>query len=1013
MKRIILYIFLSLVIAILGYVIFLEFHVGLKPSKQFAVKVAEEEFYATEKISKTFPSDKPLQIERGPQNNVWFSTRRILCCYDGEGFQEYNLRDIWYLRTIRNRLFAGSKGTFYVFEGGEYLRVDLPNKRDFVGGIVEYGSGKKRFFLGGLEFYLQMGDSWKSKTVPQFVRSIAPFDEGRILVWIEEGFNNKGLFLWNGENLSKEGLPEKLKGNELKILYVSRKGDVWLKLDSEKYYESSKKIKYFVSSGKNGVFSSYEYKVNIEKMCEDIKGKKWAIIKKDYTHYGIASFDGKRWKEVDISGFDSFSSFDDMIMDKNGDILFQVRDKYCYRIDINEDSVEKILPSGLLSNDISVIRYINDKWFIGTKNGLTIFDGNEWKGYPTAECIIDIQTGPKGDIYLLSKAGILEYSRDKLNKITDLPSLRKTKKTYSYGNFREIEIDEEGNVWLLTRFDLCLYSEGFWVSFGKEAGLEVELSTFFRDDDVFWIGGGRDLYKFKENKVIKKFSIPENFPGSKITDIAERKKGELIVGTDGGLLLFKYGGLFLFKSRRFKNLLEDFVPEGEITQVEKGVSDDIWFAIYNDNIRHLDISSGKISKISPKTKSEISYPQCFDVDPRGNILTGNDFGGALNYYELDYPEKPGPSGSSNWFKKIISKILKIGEHTKSVEYTKPESEKIRSHSSNGADVSIAKENFADKDISPGDIVWKIKSMYNVHVRPTIYENFLVFCGENLLLSLIDLEKRQVLWTKKVDDEYGHISPIVYNKRIYVASKNLYVYEFPSGKLLKTVSITANDMKLYKNKIFILTWNELIIYDSKSLKEIKRIEEGGDNLIVRNERLWILDSSSWYCYSLEGNLLWKRKNPHSYGSLSQRAKPSYVDDTIYLYADTLVLAIDANNGNLLQKYNPGAKIFTSPVVSENGVVFGTPHKGLFCYSKSGHLKWNKEYPWLNVPKILADPVIKDDVVYAASFTDSVFAYDINNGSVIWKMSLSQHLSTPLVTYKDLLIVTEGRVYAIKM
>jgi len=1007
MKRIILYIFLSLVIAILGYVIFLEFQVGFKPSKQFAIKVAEEEFYTTEKISKTFPSDRPLQIERGPQNNLWFSTRRILCSYDGKKFKKYNLKDIWYLKTIRNRLFAGTKGKFYILEKGNYSQIELPNKQDFVRGIVEYNSEKKRFFLGGDNLYLQMGNSWKSKKVQGFIKDIAPFDDSRILVWVTEGFDNKGLFLWDGETLSKEDLPIELKSNELEILYVGRKGDVWLKEGNKKYNRTSEKFKYFVSSSRNKAFLPCEYKVNIEKMCEDIKGKKWAIIKKDYTHYGIASFDGKEWKEVDISGFDSFSNFDDMTVDKNGNIFFQVIGKHFYRIDIDAGNVEKIVPTGLLSNDISVIRYINGKWFIGTENGLTIFDGNEWKGYPTAEYIIDIQKDTKGEIYLLSKSSILKYSGGELEKITDLPPLRKTKITYASGNFREIEIDEEGNIWLLTRFDLYLYNEGFWVCFGEEAGFDVELNTFSREDDIFWIGGERNIYEFKKERVIKKFSIPGEFPGSKITDFAKGGRGQLIVGTDGGLLLFKSG--------KFKDLLGDFIPEDEVTQVENGICDDVWFTVHNDDLRHLNINSGVISRISQKSKVEISHPECFGVDPSGNVLAGNNFGGILSLYKFDYPEEPGLGSSGNWFKKLISKIHKVSDFPESepVEFkTYPASVKETS-TGDSKPTEVKPHLSARKDISPGDVVWEIKSMYNVRVKPIIYENYLVFCGENLLLSLIDLEKRQVLWTKKVDDGYGYISPVIYNKRIYVASKNLYVYEFPSGKLLNTIPIEANDMKLYKNEIFVLTRNNLIVYDTRRLKKIKEIEKGGDNLIVRNDRLWILTSHDWICYSIEGNLLWKRENPHSYGALSNRSKPSYVNDTIYLYADTLVLAIDASNGNLLQKYNPSSRIFTSPIVSENGVVFGTPHKGLFCYGKSGYLKWNKEYPWLNVPKILADPVIKDDVVYAASFKDSVFAYDINTGSVIWKRSLSQHLSTPLVTYKDLLIIAEGKVYAIKM
>jgi len=54
MKRIFIYVFLGLTIIILGYVVFLEFQIGFRPSESFTVKVAEEEFYTTEKISETF-----------------------------------------------------------------------------------------------------------------------------------------------------------------------------------------------------------------------------------------------------------------------------------------------------------------------------------------------------------------------------------------------------------------------------------------------------------------------------------------------------------------------------------------------------------------------------------------------------------------------------------------------------------------------------------------------------------------------------------------------------------------------------------------------------------------------------------------------------------------------------------------------------------------------------------------------------------------------------------------------
>jgi len=56
---------------------------------------------------------------------------------------------------------------------GDFSEVKLPDERDFVRGIVEYNSGK-RFLLGGNNFYLQIGDLWKSKRVQGFIKDRCP-----------------------------------------------------------------------------------------------------------------------------------------------------------------------------------------------------------------------------------------------------------------------------------------------------------------------------------------------------------------------------------------------------------------------------------------------------------------------------------------------------------------------------------------------------------------------------------------------------------------------------------------------------------------------------------------------------------------------------------------------------------------------------------------------------------------------------------------------------------------------
>lgn len=995
-KKIFVYTLLTLILVFLGFIIYYEIQIFGQEQKTSSIKIINEAYYTTSKVSTSYPFDRVKEIERGPQGNLWFLTLTKLFVFDGNSFKSFNVNHTFSLHFTSGKLYAFGKDKTYICSGKNISPIIVSKEKDYIRQIIE-NEKNKWFLVGGNKIYLQKGDSLFSVKTDGFTEGIAPFDSNRILVWIREGFDNKGIFIWDGKTINKKDLPEELKNNFLKILYTDREGKVWLKEDIKKYRSSPQKFKYYVLSNSNEGFSTYEYRVNIVKMFEDTSGKKWAFIKKDYYHSGIASFDGKRWKEVEIPGFDSlfyenheqdksttFYKIIDIEIDKNGDIWLQIDNGAIYRVSVKKGEFEKIIPTGFLSNSVSVIRFINNKWFIGTKNGLTIFDGKEWKGYP-CEYIRDIQKGPNDKIYLLSKSGILECFKGELNKIADLPFGKKIKNELDRKNSLEIEIDKKQNIWVLSSSELYLYQDGFWISFGKKEGLGEKLATFISDDSLLWIGGQRNLYKFIQNRVVESIPLPDSLQGAEIKYLSKNKSGGILLATDAGVLLYKSG--------KFKNLLDDYVLNGNVIQVESGIYGNIWFSVQNAPLHYLNMENGEIEKMYSKL-SRFSYPDCFAIDSKGKVLTGRFVFGGLNFYEINYEDLRTPLIYRKWKKSIFSRSSKVEKKKK-----KPSTNKSLN--------SIRPKN------SPGRIVSMTEyynGLYNIRAKPTLYKNYLIVCGGSLFLIVMDLESGKIIWTRKVDGGYGYISPEVSDSNIYVASKNLYIYNLYSGKLMNTITILPQDIELYNDELFVLLKNSLLIYSVKDFKEIREIRKGGDNLIVRKGKVWVLDHYGCTCYSIDGELLWERKG--SFESSIGKIEPVYNNDTIYIPSRKHLVVIDAQNGNIIQKYEIDSKISTTPSISENAIIFGTTEMGLFCYDKLGNLKWNKSYDWLDNPKILSDQVVKDGNVYVHCFIDSLYAYDILTGTELWKIKFGKYYMNPLAVYKDLLIAFYGRVYGIK-
>jgi eukaryotic-like serine/threonine-protein kinase len=97
-------------------------------------------------------------------------------------------------------------------------------------------------------------------------------------------------------------------------------------------------------------------------------------------------------------------------------------------------------------------------------------------------------------------------------------------------------------------------------------------------------------------------------------------------------------------------------------------------------------------------------------------------------------------------------------------------------------------------------------------------------------------------------------------------------------------------------------------------------------------------------------------------------------------DGWIYCLDATTGDLLSKYQTGAKIWGTPAVAGNTVYIGSFDKKLYALDSANlTLKWT----YTTEGAIIAKPLVNNGVVYIGSFDKKMYAINAADGTLKWQ------------------------------
>jgi serine/threonine protein kinase len=208
-----------------------------------------------------------------------------------------------------------------------------------------------------------------------------------------------------------------------------------------------------------------------------------------------------------------------------------------------------------------------------------------------------------------------------------------------------------------------------------------------------------------------------------------------------------------------------------------------------------------------------------------------------------------------------------------------------------------------------------------------------------------------------------------------------------------------------------------------------------------------DNNLWALDAIEGGLLWKFATEGGIGS-----SPAYNGGVVYIgSSDTRLYAVDARSGKRKWAHKTDGKIYTtphialglvvvgsddgkiyalkpmpaaaremwtfnamspvrsSPVVSEDGVYFGTDGGEFFCLDPGGELRWRFQ----TRRRIMSTPLLRDGVIYVGSDDWHVYALDVRQGFPIWRFrTKGQVVSSPTFANSRIYFGSaDGSIYAL--
>lgn len=272
-------------------------------------------------------------------------------------------------------------------------------------------------------------------------------------------------------------------------------------------------------------------------VLEDQQGDIWSTIQSE----GVCRFDGHSFKCYGENDGLYFADRAHLLESPGGELWVYTNSEGLFVLE-GERFRRFRRGNGLISDTISTAMFDSQgTLWLGTGAGLCSFDGGisriprrlpaELKGNINA-----LTPGPDGQFWVGFQGGLAFYDGEEFEvKFTEDPF-------YKSSLIKELYLDPDNRLWVVTSSGLRLYQDGEPIPFDKTPQIaNGKLNTIYQDrSNIFWLGSDtKGLFRL-DNEDFVHYSKSENHF---YYAIHQQPNGDIWVGGNGGILKFTEGGL--------------------------------------------------------------------------------------------------------------------------------------------------------------------------------------------------------------------------------------------------------------------------------------------------------------------------------------------------------------------------------------------------------------------------------------------------------------------------------------
>ena len=299
----------------------------------------------------------------------------------------------------------------------------------------------------------------------------------------------------------------------------------------------------------------------------------------------------------------------------------------------------------------SLLTYDNDNLWLGTSRGIYTLDlrTNKFLRLKNIGNVIvnDLLKDKDGNIWIATGAGLFKYDRATKTVSHEAPELIR---------LRKLTFDENGNLWIGTTgfgvFQYNPFDQKIIKSYSKSDGLYSSfILTIFTDkQDRIWVGsfgGGLSLWLPEEKKFKSYIKENSNISSDIVRSLLQVDNDKLLIGTEKGLNIFD------LSEKTFTNYVHNpsdrhSLSGNAVYSIFKDQCNGIWLGSYFGGLSYYAESSNGFQRFYPgsgENKLSGGGVSAIIEDQPGKFWIGTEDAG-LNYYDVQartfkkYPFEP-------------------------------------------------------------------------------------------------------------------------------------------------------------------------------------------------------------------------------------------------------------------------------------------------------------------------------------------------------------------------------------